>query len=70
MKFRAKYAGIAVAACAAIGTFTASQTRAGDSGTVGVVSHLNVVSDKSQDISTLEAWKKRLSASYCHSSSL
>src|SRR6476619_6887269 len=25
---------------------------------VGVVSHLNLVSDKSQDISTLEAWKK------------
>src|SRR5438046_4672782 len=25
---------------------------------VGVVSHLNVVSDKSQDISSLEAWKK------------
>ena len=29
---------------------------AGDS--VGVVSHLNLVSDKSQDISNLEAWKK------------
>jgi hypothetical protein len=25
---------------------------------VGIVSHLNLVSDKSQDISTLEAWKK------------
>src|SRR5215218_259509 len=25
---------------------------------VGVVSHINVVSDKSEDISTLEAWKK------------
>src|SRR6185503_5775517 len=25
---------------------------------VGVVSHLNLVSDKSQDISTLDAWKK------------
>src|SRR5947207_1782878 len=28
------------------------------SSTVGVVSHLNVMSDKSQDISSLEAWKK------------
>src|SRR4051812_45023915 len=25
---------------------------------IGVVSHLNVVSDKSQDLSSLEAWKK------------
>src|SRR5262245_36141707 len=25
---------------------------------VGVVSHLNLISDKSQDISTLDAWKK------------
>src|SRR4051794_34668843 len=25
---------------------------------VGVVSHINLVSDKSEDISTLEAWKK------------
>ncbi len=29
-----------------------------DATPVGVVSHLNLVSDKSQDISNLEAWKK------------
>src|SRR5688572_19406612 len=29
-----------------------------DDRAVGVVSHLNLVSDKSQDLSTLEAWKK------------
>src|SRR5688572_32932004 len=32
-------------------------TGAGDA-PVGVVSHLNLVSDKSQDLSTLEAWKR------------
>jgi hypothetical protein len=30
----------------------------GDEGAIGVVSHLNLVSDKSQDLSTLDAWKK------------
>src|SRR5215213_1758008 len=37
---------------------TCGSTRAQDGAGVGVVSHLNLVSDKSQDISTLEAWKK------------
>src|SRR5688500_5946131 len=32
--------------------------RAADARNVGVVSHINLVSDKSPDISTLEAWKK------------
>jgi hypothetical protein len=50
LKFRAVTTLVALFAAAICGS-----ARAQD---VGVVSHLNVVSDKSQDISTLEAWKK------------
>lgn len=37
--------------------FTAAEAQAQGSN-VGVVSHINVVSDKSEDLSTLEAWRK------------
>src|SRR5687768_7122655 len=39
-------------------TFCAASMARGESDTVGVVSRINLVSDKSQDISTLDAWKK------------
>src|SRR5688572_18266015 len=45
-----------LALCGVAGGGTGSG--AGAAGDVGVVSHLNLVSDKSQDISTLQAWKK------------
>ena len=52
--------GVAIALCAAIG-LTAATGQAQltqPAGGVGVVSHLNLVSDKSPDISTLDAWQK------------
>jgi len=47
-----------LAAITVVSICGAVDARAGDKPAVGVVSHLNLVSDKSQDISTLDAWKK------------
>ena len=47
-----------LAACATVLTLSFAAFAHGDEGAIGVVSHLNLVSDKSQDLSTLEAWKK------------
>ena len=49
MKIR--FASVVLAALTACGVVANAQT-------VGVVSHVNLVSDKSPDISTLDAWKK------------
>src|SRR5436309_169127 len=47
-----KHFGVLLAAMAILGGRDLAQAQ------VGVVSHLSLVSDKSQDISTLDAWKK------------
>src|SRR4051794_16711822 len=48
---------IALVMVVALATFAHTAT-AQDASSVGVVSHINLVSDKSQDISSLESWKK------------
>ena len=46
------------AACAAAISLGVAAACAGAADSVGVVSHINVLSDKSEDVSSLEAWKK------------
>src|SRR4051812_48079719 len=54
MKLLSKFACVALLSATAVGVTPVTPAAE----PVGVVSHLNLVSDKSEDISTLEAWKK------------
>ena len=51
VKCKKTFVLLAATAAVSIGGLASAQN-------VGVVSHVNVVSDKSEDVSTLEAWKK------------
>jgi hypothetical protein len=53
-----KWLSLCTLAAVAATTMGVSLARGDNGSAVGIVSHINVVSDKSEDVSSLEAWKK------------